>query len=219
MSFKVLWEAYAKFDRSVPRSTFADHYWSANKLNFDETQMCQPHDGLLDGKVGILDFSEDAESSRFGKISDEWWLAGVMDAFHMGIIFPDIVRQHREVLAMGSIGPNNHAPECDRLRFCPSLFVFTDDKEASVSLGIERIKIGKNGLLIPAGTKVLASRNSGGKPYTEELKRSFQAHWDGMESPSSLQQSASEIFFHELAERIGKTWREVAEDLDLKAFR
>lgn len=216
MFFKVIWEAEAKFDRSVPRSTFASQYWSANKLNFDETQMRQSHDGLFDGKLGVLEFSEETEYPIFGKVSDAWWLSGVMDAFHMGITFPEVVRQHKEVLAMASIGPTSHAPECDRLRFCPSLFVFTNDEEASVSLGIERVKIGKNGLLIPVGTKVLASRNSRGKPYTEELKRAFEAHWEGMENPSPLQQSASEIFFHELAERIGKTWREVADDLNLK---
>jgi len=216
MSFVIVWEASAKFDRSVPRSTFANHYWSANKVNFDENQMSQSHQGLFDGRLAILEFLEEIKYPPFGKISDSWWLSEVMDAFYMGTIFPDIIRQHKEVLIMGSVGPINSAPECDILKFCPSLFVFSDDKEANISLGIERLTFKDNVWVIPVGTKVLAMRDIQGKPYTEELKHAFQAHWKGMDGSLWLERSASEIFFNELAARIGKTSKEVADDLNLR---
>lgn len=85
-----------------------------------------------------------------------WQMGGVVDALHFGMMFPDVVREYKQVFAIGSLGPVSDAPACDLRRFCPCLFVFSDDREASVVLGIERLERRGDHLVIPKDAKILA---------------------------------------------------------------
>ena len=158
MNFTVLWRRIGfGFDRDVLRLKFDQTYWSANRVNFDPVQMPQFRSGKFSGTVAILQFTDDCEFPDLPYIGD-WELAGVVDALHFGESFPHVIREYKEVLAIGSLGPVEGAPFCDVRRFCPSLFVHTDEPEASVSFGIERLGLRGDKLVIPKDQKILVTK-------------------------------------------------------------
>jgi len=156
--FLECWKAQGCWERHVDRSEFETKFWSANRVNFDPEQMPQNNEAEFHGTVAVIEAVETVGLPPGTKFVGDWELAGVVDAFQFGVRFPEVVRQHKQVLALGSLGPIT-GPKCDVRRFCSSLFVFSEDEQASVSLGIERLEKAGNGLLVPKGTRVLVIGN------------------------------------------------------------
>ena len=154
----VIWQkSGVEFDRNIPRSEFERTYWSANNVNFCPLQMPQRQKGRFKGTIAILEVVEDCDYQPLPFLGG-WQLCRVVDALHFGKMFPEVVRKHKEVFAIGSIGPVSGVADCDLRRFHPSLFVFTEDGDASVVLGIERLKERYGRPYIPKGAKILVAQ-------------------------------------------------------------
>jgi len=162
MIFDLLWQASTSLRKfSLRRSEYEKKFWSANKINFDPVQMPQSKERRPDRlDVAIVELQSCKSFSIGMEVRDHqgrsWNHASVLDAMYVGTRYPQVIRKHKEVLVLGSLGPVSFAPACDLGKFCPALFVFSDHRDASVSLGIERVDKKRNGFVsIPGGTKIL----------------------------------------------------------------
>lgn len=128
-NFSLVWQDKFSVRLSVHptrlRETLKRYFWSANTVNFDSAQMSDPNWdwGKPQGQFGIIRYRKRGPLRQGFLVGRQaWTAAGVIGAMHFGVRFPDVVRKHKQVLAVGSFGPASGVPDCDLHKFCPTLF-------------------------------------------------------------------------------------------------